>query len=444
MLKRRAIRTSKSKDGWYKSGCRYHFDLPLSRTAAEALVIDKAAVASHHFLPFLSFMKIERRFRVGANGKPRAKVKKRLLAYAANKDSYIFAYYASILNAYYETYISKYGLNAAVVGYRPKMSNISIAHETFDVIQAFGQCVVQCFDIKSFFDNINHVVLKMNWIKVLGSSTLPLDHFKVFKALTRTPFISLDACIERLGYPSRKSMAHLPKPLCTPREFRDKICGNNHTHSSLLGSPRTIGIPQGSPISAVAANIAMIEFDAVINKLVESLGGIYRRYSDDILIVSKPCHALQIEKRLLLELQYKTRSLALSIAKTSRVSFSGGSARVKGAPLQYLGFTFDGRNRALRPGTIGRYYSRMVRAAAWAKFRCRPEIITERGGRLQLYKRELNAGYTHLGVDTFITGYARRSEQQIGGKSIIKAQIGRHQRVLKKVLKFKRRDIRDL
>ena len=49
-----------------------------------------------------------------------------------------------------------------------------------------------------------------------------------------------------------------------------------------------IGIPQGSPISAVLSNVYMIEFDEQVKEYVSLNGGIYMRYSDDFLIVL-PC-----------------------------------------------------------------------------------------------------------------------------------------------------------
>ena len=48
---------------------------------------------------------------------------------------------------------------------------------------------------------------------------------------------------------------------------------------------KDFGIPQGSPISAVLANIYMLDFDYEINKYLESIGGIYRRYSDDMVAI---------------------------------------------------------------------------------------------------------------------------------------------------------------
>jgi Reverse transcriptase (RNA-dependent DNA polymerase). len=45
------------------------------------------------------------------------------------------------------------------------------------------------------------------------------------------------------------------------------------------------GIPQGTSISAVLANVYMIDFDKKVCALLKNLGGMYRRYSDDFIIV---------------------------------------------------------------------------------------------------------------------------------------------------------------
>ena len=45
------------------------------------------------------------------------------------------------------------------------------------------------------------------------------------------------------------------------------------------------GIPQGSSISACLANVYMLEIDRLINEFVVARDGIYRRYSDDFIII---------------------------------------------------------------------------------------------------------------------------------------------------------------
>ena len=48
-----------------------------------------------------------------------------------------------------------------------------------------------------------------------------------------------------------------------------------------------VGIPQGLPISAVLANLYLLDFDKnILDKVVKGKGGFYRRYSDDIIIIA--------------------------------------------------------------------------------------------------------------------------------------------------------------
>ena len=47
---------------------------------------------------------------------------------------------------------------------------------------------------------------------------------------------------------------------------------------------RNFGIPQGSPISSILANLYLFDFDKKINNYIDKKG-IYRRYSDDMIVV---------------------------------------------------------------------------------------------------------------------------------------------------------------
>lgn len=51
------------KEGWYLRKLYPHFDVPLSFNAAKGFVEDANQIASHAFLPFLSYTKQVRRFR---------------------------------------------------------------------------------------------------------------------------------------------------------------------------------------------------------------------------------------------------------------------------------------------------------------------------------------------------------------------------------------------
>jgi retron-type reverse transcriptase len=46
-----------------------------------------------------------------------------------------------------------------------------------------------------------------------------------------------------------------------------------------------MGIPQGSPISALLSNIYMFSFDKHMKNYVDSIGGKYFRYCDDMLLI---------------------------------------------------------------------------------------------------------------------------------------------------------------
>ena len=77
---------------------------------------------------------------------------------------------------------------------------------------------------------------------------------------------------------------------CTKEEFfnlKGKLLQPSKTKKLKDGSivHRDFGIPQGSPISSVLANIYLLHFDKTINDFISSHGGIYRRYSDDMVVV---------------------------------------------------------------------------------------------------------------------------------------------------------------
>ncbi len=78
----------------------------------------------------------------------------------------------------------------------------------------------------------------------------------------------------------------MPRKICSNDEFREKICGDRGTHHSLIDkNEEPFGIPQGSPISDILANMYMFEFDKAIFASVSRARGFYFRYLDDIIII---------------------------------------------------------------------------------------------------------------------------------------------------------------
>lgn len=59
----------------------------------------------------------------------------------------------------------------------------------------------------------------------------------------------------------------------------------NINRSQIKPNLNHYGIPQGSPISGMLANLYMLEVDKNINELVKAYCGFYMRYSDDFMVV---------------------------------------------------------------------------------------------------------------------------------------------------------------
>src|SRR5690606_33345608 len=143
------------------------------------------------------------------------------------------------------------------------------------------------------------------------------------------------------------------------------------------GKKERIGIPQGLPISAVLANLYLIDFDrTIINELSGKLGAHYRRYSDDILILCKPDQMTSIDDYV--NELVKQFHVKISTEKTERFLFrkmvynKNGNKRITAikiieddrcvidSPLNYLGFEFRGYNTLIKSTNIAKYYRRVI------------------------------------------------------------------------------------
>lgn len=432
------------KRDWFSSKHNPHFDLPLSRVDATTLVSNAANVVAHSFLPLMCFTKADRRFRSAGSDRPKGSLKPRPLAYCANRDGYIFSYYAHLLAAPYEAELAKRGLTNSVIAYRkitingkPGASNIELARDAFVEIRQRGTCLAIALDIKGFFDNIDHRTLKRSWLSLIGYQELPPDHYTVFRTLTRYRYVDRKECLTRLGRRPRTPHSELLPRICTPREFREKIRGDDGLAPSLIKqNVNRFGIPQGTPLSAMAANIAMLEFDTMISQYVASLGGSYRRYSDDILLILPPSKPAQYISVIDDAMREATKTLKIHPGKTQITRFTSGKLSPASRPLQYLGFTFDGSRALLRDTTLSRYWRRMANSVRWA-IRERKKAIKGRiEGRPQLHRRELLARYTHLGSESFNRGYATRAHKGMGDFAQIKRQLRNHMRILKNKIQF--------
>ncbi len=311
-----------------------HLDAPLTKSEAEKLVSDPRLISQHAFFPFLQRNQQWTKF--AEKGKKGAE-KKRPIRYASRRDSYIFSHFRSLLSQLYEAELCRLGLQECVLAYRRipikdgrgGKCNIHFAKEAFETIRSLGDCYAVALDIHKFFENLDHERIREIWWRLLsqpldrrGRKRLPDDHFQVFKAVTKFAFIDVSQAYQKLGLIGEKltpcgkrkvgylkSRREFPLQICSPREFREKLT------ETIQQNPDPFGIPQGSPISDLLANLYMIEFDQEMNRTVLARGGRYFRYSDDILIVLPATFADWQDVISLAEDALSRNALRLSIKK---------------------------------------------------------------------------------------------------------------------------------
>lgn len=436
----------KEKD-WFRLKKYPHIGLPLKavdRPWVTVYVTSDAKVAAHAFYPLIHRSKVVRKYRkkvdkeTGARSALRyATSKPRELYYANHLDACIYGYYAKNLNAAYEEKLKQFGLQDAVTAYRriaedsgnPNSVNKSSADFASEVFRYIldheeDELVAITFDIKGFFDNLEHGLLKKAWYAVNDSKTLTDGEYNIFKSLTDFAFVNENEIFEHFKKSiitetpssiqrskSIKRYKHLKDSraiaycdLNGVKSLRDanRIVGNNAAGGY---DKRTVGIPQGTPMSAVLANVYMLPFDHTINELVKGIKGLYRRYSDDMIVICAEKHSADI--LLAFETAIAERKLEIQHDKTQIFRFSRkgtgyqcSQVYQKGIHptknLEYLGFEFDGEYTFLKSASLSSYYRKMKRAVQRSRYYSKSVKHSRSLGKLfqtRLYKK-----FTYLGA----------------------------------------------
>jgi len=421
----------KKKD-WFKLKRYPHLDKQIKerdRVRFEGYIKNPDKISKHSFLPFIHKTKKVRKFRkeysdadgsvIETNGKALRKSgsKLRELYYASHLDSLIYSYYSKLLSDRYEEKIKLNGLDDVVLAYRsisknidnPKGSNkcnIDFANDVFRYISNYpsDHFVAITFDIRGFFDELNHKILNQLWCDLLGTEKMGKDHFNVFKSLTRFSFVDIvdlfmlfqnkiivqDPDSQGKLRESRNKRVSKIKFLkkenaiafCSKKDFlrnKSKLVRNKKYIKNDKGelALRDFGIPQGTPISSVLANAYMINFDIELNSFLKSKNGIYRRYSDDMIIVCPLVDTQDVINEF--HEQIKAVKLKIQDSKTQKFHFLRDGEDLNCAQefkngllnqnkqLSYLGFNFDGNFTYLKPGGLSGYYRKMKRAVARSK-----------------------------------------------------------------------------
>ncbi|TPD71118.1 reverse transcriptase domain-containing protein [Flavobacterium microcysteis] len=437
-----------SKD-WFRLKKYPHIGLPLKlkhKAWVENYVTNPDLVKKHSFYPFIHRKLSVRKFRQkkledGTKTKERFEsYKEREVFYANHLDSNIYSYYSSLLGELYEKKLDYFGIADCVTAYRSirlneksesrNKCNIDFANDVFSYIKSNKRrnLVAITFDITSFFDNLNHLKLKKAWCSILQTQKLPDDHYAVFKNLTKFSYVEIDDLynefkdeiivntktgiskikVSQLGLLKEKNAV----AFCELKDFnsrirKKKLVKNNKfsdKENFRKGTQRTKGIPQGSPISATLANIYLLQFDAKINSKIIDLGGIYRRYSDDMIVIIDENHKDEIYQYFLDEILKE--NLLIQPSKTQIFYFKEFNGvygckelnqitdvLTSNTKFEYLGFSFNGSDVYLKSSGLSKFYRKMKRSIRRGGF------YAKYGSNNvpHLFKNRLYKKFTHLG-----------------------------------------------
>lgn len=391
----------KQKD-WFKDRGYPHFSnkTPLAlRKKIELYASNSTKVAKHSFLPLIFKEIKQRRYKLSdfkviikrshkklKKGKIISNTKIREILYATHIDAHIYSYYTQkVITPKYETYLKHNPiLSNSITAYRQietddKLkfkNNVHFAKDVFDEIKRRENCVAIVLDIENFFPSLNHKKLKLAWAKILGNKSLPKDHYNLFKAITRFSYVKLNDLKTKKGHFDEKELAKYRKEGKNTffESFQNLLQSDIiiHKNQKINDEKQLIGIPQGLPISALLANIYMLEFDeAIINELTRNHNVFYRRYSDDIVLICKEGQ-IKITEDFIKD-EIRKIDLTISSEKTEKLLFkmnkgSLQSYKIVGnnlnnlkenIPLNYLGFEFYGYQTLLRSKNLAEFYREM-------------------------------------------------------------------------------------
>jgi hypothetical protein len=212
---------------------------------------------------------------------------------------------------------------------------------------------------------------------------LPDDHHAVFKSVTRFSWVDREKLYRALGFIGKKKRAdgkevigylqkQVPMQVCDGKRFRKFVSPLIQTN----GTPH--GIPQGSPLSDVLANMYLLDFDVAMASSMASCGGKYYRYSDDILLIVPDIHDDEIARLDAVQstLNYCGEKLLISVSKSTVHRFdnvTSGSEMTQTCTLvhgtqgknglEYLGFRFDGKRVYIRDSTRAGLNRKIVAAS---------------------------------------------------------------------------------
>ena len=380
--RQRANSPKQFKKGFIGARLYPHFDAPISLNGDQSSInklqhrlSDSNQLRKWPFFPFLLRYQRVRRYRHNElptaihhrDQKKQTHLKSRPIMVAAHQDACLLAFYSFILTPYYEALLEQRGIQHNVVAYRSinGKNNVDFAKKAFEYMQAQEEMACILIDIKGFFDNIGHDKLRSALGNVLQVDQLPGDIEHMMENLTAYRFVDEDKLFKELKRLKKPYHVKIPgtfsaKRICKVEDFNQYIDNGSFIQKNITGK----GIPQGSPVSGILANISLLEFDCWVRaQLAVHPIQFYQRYSDDIIIVCPIDEAKKLYANVIAQLE--RHGVSASTKKTEAFTKRYGKlenivgdlvpgASTKRTNVQYLGLEWNGEQITLRPSTIAR------------------------------------------------------------------------------------------
>ena len=423
-----------------------HFDKRLGLKEAYKYVSNPENIKKHNFYPFIYYEKRFYKF-----NKEKGKYDKtRPICYASHIDRCIYQYYAYILNHIYNEKACNLNIDECSIAYRDnkRKSNINFAKEVFDFIKQTQNAYIIVGDFKGFFDNLDHKYLKKQLCKLMNTDKLSDDMYAVFKSMTKFSKCRLEDILTLNGLNDTYKGI---KELNSHETVMDVETFKKFKKDNLIRNQNKFGIPQGSSLSGIFSNIYMMDFDYKMKELVSSYNGLYRRYSDDFILVLT-CADVEVFKKFYdkaISIIDNTPGVYIEKDKTKVYLYLSDIVKnitnciipeIKDEKniVDYLGFSFDGKSVLIRQKTYGKYIYRMRRKIDGIE-RCNG--ITYKGNRInydKVYDKYSKKGLTRGKRKSNFISYVRLSNKVFKDEKNILNIEKNHMRKIAKVIKEKR------
>lgn len=170
------------KLAWFKTRKYRHFDAPVSAPYADD-VSDPQFVAKHSWLPLIHYVKRIKRYKKLEN---KTVLKDRSIMFASHRGACILSKYTFDLSRLLDQHYEQSGLENSVIAYRKLgRANYHFSADAYRFAKSRNRCVVLCFDITGFFDNLDHGILKNRLKQLLAVDELPANWYAVFRHVTK-------------------------------------------------------------------------------------------------------------------------------------------------------------------------------------------------------------------------------------------------------------------